>query len=132
MVSLELGDFVEEYKKAVRKHDKASGETGEERQRHKLIKSKHGCLNIAIGITFASMGIMGTRIGVFADTTTQPDVQVLSTDSMRIANDTDPPDANKYINGPGDESGTQYKNARIEVFHSILKKELIHPNRFLS
>lgn len=105
MVSLKESDFVEGYKKPIKKYDKVSWEAGEEKQRHKLIKSKHGRLNIVIGITFASMGIMGKGIGMASDTTTQPDVKVSSTDSISVANSTSPADTNKYISGPGGEGG---------------------------
>lgn len=81
---------MESFKKAIKKRNKVSWETGETKQRYKLIKSKRGWLSIAMGITFASMGIVGGGLHVSADTNSQVvsvDVKAANQDNAPVAGD---------------------------------------------
>ncbi|POH19062.1 hypothetical protein [Fructilactobacillus sanfranciscensis] len=81
---------MESFKKAIKKRNKVSWETGETKQRYKLIKSKRGWLSIAMGITFASMGIVGGGLHVSADTNSQvvsADVKAANQDNAPVAGD---------------------------------------------
>ncbi|WP_429970563.1 mucin-binding protein [Fructilactobacillus sp. Tb1] len=61
---------MDDLKKANKQHNKVAWETGENKQHLKLIKGKHGWLTIMMGMTFASMTIMGSGMVASADTTT--------------------------------------------------------------